>query len=165
MSTKLVKEVTAPSGPEDLSEDLLEVLLQEAERALLLVDARLDEPGCRVLSGVAPEEGSLDERCAEFSLAIAELVDDWPALPGDLELVADRARTLGASAGTEALASFPQLMDLVRLSLEGLFRLCPDVSAYATWLPDSDFFGEIHSPQETYEALSQIRALLRDKLN
>src|SRR5688572_13082412 len=120
--------VHTPEAP--LSDELLGLLLDEAERALLAVDARADDTGQRVLHGNVPDP---DRECApgvnELRLAIAELADAFPTIHADLETIGERMRNLGAKAGTSELESYPHVLDLVRMSLEVLFRNHPSADS------------------------------------
>ena len=45
---KVVPSTGSLLGPEDLSSHQLELVLDEADRCLMMVDARIDEPGHRI---------------------------------------------------------------------------------------------------------------------
>src|SRR5205809_493431 len=124
---KLGQDIVAPDS---FTDDCLNLLLDEAEQALLLVEARADDPGRRIIHGDVPDRDVVTEDVSELRLAIAELVDAYPSFPHDLEAIGERVRNVGAKAGTEALESHPQVLDLVRMSLEVFFRLHPDEDAY-----------------------------------
>lgn len=163
--TKDAEERAASPVPVELAADQVELILCEADRALMWVDARTDEPGSRVVDGVAPEDIPAGDRVAVLSLAIAQLIDGCPALQLELEAVSDRLRTHGASVAVVELAACPQLVSLVRLSLESLFEVCPDEASYLSWLPEDAIETEIRPPNEVYLAYRDILTMLRSRLS
>ncbi len=112
-------------APEALSDDLVDLLLDEAERAMCEVDTRPDEAEARTLIHDAdlPDAGPL-------RLALAELVDQHPGLPHELERLEDRLRTAGAEAAARMLELYPHVLDVVRLSLEVFVRQYPTAADY-----------------------------------
>lgn len=154
-------------GPEELPPELLNLLLDEAERALLMVDARVDEPGRRLLTGQPPDDEGSTLGVPELRLALAELIDAHPGIQFDLERLNDRARSLGPSAATQELSSQPHLLDLARLSLEAFFRQYPELESYeaeleARGIDESDLE---RSAAETYQSMRDLREALRAWLN
>ena len=76
-----------------LSDDVIDLLLDEADRALLDVEARTDEPGRRYsLSDLESQE------LEDLRLAMAELSDAHPGMQYELESIGDRLRNVGAIA-------------------------------------------------------------------
>lgn len=152
---------------EELPAELVDLLLDEAERALLLVDARVDEPGRRLLSGDPPDDEGAPYGVPELRLAVAELIDAHPGIQYDLERIGDRIRTLGAATAAQELSSQPHLLDLVRLSLETFFRVYSEVAIYEADLElrgaGIDDFGR--TPAETYQALAELRVGLRGRMH
>lgn len=153
--------------PEELPAELIDLLLDEAERALLLVDARVDEPGRRLLTGDPPDDEASPYGVAELRLAVAELIDAHPGIQYELERIGDRIRTLGPAAAAAELSSQSHLLDLVRLSLETFFRSYPEVSVYEAELEsrgaETEDLGR--SPAETYAALTDLRGSLRARMH
>jgi hypothetical protein len=153
--------------PEELPQELLDLLLDEAERALLLADARVDEPGRRLLTGQSPDDESAPLGVPELRLAVAELIDAHPGIQFELERINDRIRTLGAAAALLELSNQPHLLDLARLSLEAFFRMNPSAETYEADLDarglDSDDAGR--TPPETYRAMEELLELLRGRMN
>jgi hypothetical protein len=163
-----VKAAVQGTGPEEMSGDLLDLLLDEIERALFLVDAREDEPGRRLLGGDAQGEGQESEtprEVAELRLAVAELVDAFPGTQHDLERVGDRLRTLGAGAGAMELSARAHLLDLARMSLEAFFLANPSVERYESEIGSSDDEESLRTAGETYEALGVILGMLKSRLS
>jgi len=65
------------------NDELLGLLLDEAERALLSIEARADDFGKRVLTGDVPDRDQEPPAgVSELRLAMAELSDAFIALPG-----------------------------------------------------------------------------------
>ncbi|MEM7677809.1 MAG: hypothetical protein AAF449_17565, partial [Myxococcota bacterium] len=144
-----------------LADEALDLLLDEAERALIDVDARADEPLRRVQL-----DPSMPAGVATLRLAIAELADAYPGAQFELESVGDRLRNVGAAAATAELEHRPHLLHLVRLSLEALFRMYPTPEAYETERKEEEFFEEDSlSLIENYETYRQILGLLRRQLS
>lgn len=165
---KKVEEITPlllTDGPEDLPAEHLELLMQEADRALMLVDSRMDEPGRRVASGIAPEDATAAGGVSELGLTVAELIDCYPGIQYDIESVSERMRMMGAKAAAVELARHPHLLDLARLSLETLFRVCPSVESYLYWLPEGDHEIDLRTPPETYAALRETLEMLRRSMS
>ena len=148
-------------GKEALADDALDLLLDEAERALIDVESRADEPARRVrLDGAEPAG------VADLRLAIAELADSHPGAHYELESVGERLRNVGAAAATAELEHRPHLLHLVRLSLEALFRMYPTPEVYETERRQDDLFDdEGMSLAENYETYKQLLALLRRQLS
>lgn len=147
-------------GTDGLGDDVLDLLIDEAERALIEVESRPDEPTQRIrLDGVEPVD------VAEFRLAIAQLADSFPGSHLELESVGERFRNVGAAAATAELEHRPHLLHMVRMSLEALFRMYPTVEAYER--RDDDFIDEATGPGvfESYETYRQLLALLRRQLS
>jgi hypothetical protein len=147
-----------------LTDEVLNLLLDEAEQALLTVDARADEPGRRIVHGDVPDRDVATEDVSELRLAIAELVDAYPSFPHDLETIGERLRNVGANAGAEALESHPQVLDLVRMSLEIFFRLHPDEDEYEASQRKSDNEDLGPMPHERYDAYAQLLEMLRSRV-
>ncbi len=155
-----MRAVIRQSQPEYMNDESIDLLLDEAERALLDVESRCDEPNRRVAS----LDGDSAE-VAEFRMAIAELADLHPSLHYELESINDRLRNVGARAATKELEFYPHLIQLVRLSLEVFFRRYPTLDAYETDFCRNDELGgldeELQSATELYEAHQQLSAMLR----
>jgi hypothetical protein len=162
---KDVPDLAPTAGPEDLRSEHLELLLQEAERALLGVEDRIDEPGRRSPNGVGPEEEISDDAILSLRLAMAELVDAHPALAADIDQVSERMRTLGASAGAATFALHHHLVDLTRLSLEAMFLQFATAADYAALEESEDPEGELDPPGERYAAYRGLLDMLRRSLN
>ncbi|MCK6551211.1 hypothetical protein L6R52_35580 [Myxococcota bacterium] len=151
-------------APDLYDDELLGLLLDEAERALLVVEGRADEPGRRILEGDVPDPELGGEGVSELRLAIAELVDAHPSIPYDLELISERLRNVGARAGSGELEAHPEVLDLVRLSLEVFVRLYPSIESWeADRRPDPDELDEVtdDSTGELYERSAQLLTMLR----
>ena len=148
------------AGWTHLSDDVLDMLLDEAERAIFDVEGRSDEVGRRVQSMEAEAPGVLDLR-----LAIAELVDAYPGIQYELESVGDRLRNVGARAATAELEAYPHIIHLVRLSLEAFFRHYPTLDSYEGEDAADDQDEEARTPGEVYETYAQLLTVLRDRLS
>jgi hypothetical protein len=163
-----MKLVQNSAAADNLTDDVLNLLLDEAEAALLLVEARADEPGRRIIHGDVPDRDLVSEDVSELRLAIAELVDAYPSFPHDLESIGERLRNVGANAGADTLESHPQVLDLVRMSLEIFFRIHPDEDAYEAEQRRSNEQGTedaIACVLERYEAYKQLLALLKSRVS
>ncbi|MCA9548676.1 MAG: hypothetical protein KC933_01490 [Myxococcales bacterium] len=147
---------------EGMSDDVLDLLLDEADRALLDVEARTDEPGRRYALH-DPEGADLEE----LRLAIAELCDAYPGMQYELEAIGDRLRNVGAIAATTELEQRPHIIHLVRMSLEAFFRQYPTVEAYEAYAADTEDEPEeeMQSPAESYDTLRQLLDVLRQRVN
>lgn len=153
---------------EVMSDECLGLFLEEAERAILIVEGRADDPGRRVMSGDVAEPEDAPAEVGELRLAIAELVDAHPSTQYDLELIGERARNVGARAGSGELESHPHVLDLVRLSLEVFVRLYPDADAYEIdqrRRAESAGGDDGASAAEHYETLRQLLDLLRSRIS
>lgn len=147
---------------EPLSDDVLDLLLDEAERALLDVDARPDEPGRR-LSAI---ELTTFKDVEQLRLAIAELSDAYPRMQYELESISDRLRNVGAIAATAELESYPHIIHLARMSLEVFFRQFPTLDVYeADYRTEDGSEDEIQSPAEMYDCYRQLVSKLRTRLS
>jgi hypothetical protein len=121
---------------EAFDDEVLDRFLDQAEHALLMVDSRPDEPHDR-------------RRCQDFDarrtqdleLAMAELVDCYPSLSADIDNVSERARCSGVRSATLDIEARPQLLHLVRLSLEVFFRDFPSAEAYEMHLREEEAEG------------------------
>lgn len=115
---------------------MFQTFITEAERALLEVEGRDDEPHRRV---------ALDDcdpfRTSQLRLAIAELADAYPCIYVDLETLSDRLQASGTFGASEDLCRRPHLLQLVRLSLEVFFRDWPTPEDYEMYLRDEDVDG------------------------
>lgn len=162
-----MKLVSVFSTPEVFSDDCLNLLLDEAERALMQVDARADDPGRRVLHGDVPDRDLISEDVSELRLAIAELVDAYPSLPHDLEMIGERLHNVGAKAGAEAVEAHPHVLDLVRMSLEIFFRLHPSLEAFEADQRQRREQQDDVSPSasELYDTCGQILLMLRARVS
>lgn len=143
-----------------LEDEVLDLMLDEAERAIFDVEGRSDERGRRVALLEADPPGVSDLR-----LAIAELVDAYPGIQYELESVGDRLRNVGALAATGELESRPHLMHLVRLSLEAFFRHYPTVDAYEKDDIGEDPEEDARTPAEIYETYERVLEMLRARLS
>jgi len=163
--SKDISQVVPLSGPEELTSLQLELVLEEADRCLLMVDARIDEPGRRVLDAYPPEDNIYGrEDVAQINLAIALLADAYPALQGEIGFVIDRFRIEGGVAGVKELSRYPHLMDLIRLSLEMLFHICPTPEDYVAWQADDVFADVLNPPEERYSSYVRVYEMLRGRL-
>lgn len=163
-----MKSLVAISTTEHFTDECLNLMLDEAERAILQVEARADEPSRRVLHGDVPEGEHVGRDVSELRLAIAELVDAYPSLMYDLELICERLRNSGATGGAFELESRPHVLDLVRMSLEIFFRQHQDSEAYEADQRRNaaeNAFESGHTAIERYEAYTQLLALLRSRLS
>jgi len=144
----------------------IDLVVDEAERAMLWVDARIDEPGARYLDGLPADDGLAPSGVAELRLAAAEVIDAHPGIQGELERIGDRVRSLGPSAAVQLLAEQPAVLDLARLSLETFFRLYPDPELYEVEMDARDLDLEElgRGPRDTYRALIDLRSALRARL-
>lgn len=137
------------------SDDAFDLFLDEAERALIEVDGRADEPNRRF-----HESDGGSEAVAELRLAIAELSDAYPGMCCELEALSDRLRSVGVRAAALDLECRPHLVQLVRLSLEVFFRVHPTVDAFETSLRDDecdeDDDDDGPAPREIWEANRHI---------
>ncbi len=148
-------------GSRALADDALDLLLDEAERALLDVESRPDEPARRVRLEQSEPAGVADLR-----LAIAELADSYPGVQFELESVGERLRNVGAAAATAELEHRPHLLHLVRLSLETLFRMYPTPEAYEHELRHDDLFEDDPlGPADKYSTFRELLRLLRRQLS
>ena len=148
-------------GADALADDALDLLLEEAERALIDVESRPDEPARRVRVDSSSPPGVADLR-----LAIAELADSHPGAQYELESVGERLRNVGAAAATAELEHRPHLLHMVRLSLEALFRMYPTSAAYEAERREDELFDdEFIGPAESYEAYRNLLKLLRRQLS
>lgn len=149
-----------------LSDECMDLLLDEAERSILAVDARFDHPGARTVHGDAEQEwDSTAEGVSEFRLAIAQMVDACPAVQSDLESAGDRLRNIGLSACLSELETNPQVLQLLRLSLEVLLRRFPTVETFTSARHAWEADDLEHVPDEVYAAYAQLSGALRDRLS
>ena len=158
---------TVVGVPAELPYELLDLVVDEAERAMLWVDARIDEPGARYLDGLPVDESVSPSGVAELRLAAAELIDAHPGIQHELERIGDRARSLGPRAAAQLLDAQPAVLDLARLSLETFFRLYPDAELFEHEMEarevDLEELGR--GALDTYRALWDLRGSLRDRLS
>jgi len=141
------------------SDDAFDLFLDEAERALIEVDNRGDEPHRRL-----HECDGGPEAVAELRLALAELADAYPGLCYELEALSERLRCVGVRAAATDLEMRPHVVQLVRLSLEIFFRLYPTVDAFETSFDEDDEEDgddDGPSPLEVWEANRYILRMLR----
>ena len=143
-----------------IEDEVLDLMLDEAERAIFDVEGRSDERGRRVSLMEADPPGVSDLR-----LAIAELVDAYPGIQYELESVGDKLRNVGASAATTELETRPHLIHLVRLSLEAFFRHYPSVDAYEADDLGEDPEEDARTAAEVYETYERVLEMLRDRLS
>src|SRR5215472_4699779 len=152
-----MKLVSLAASPDNFTDDRLNLLLDEAEQALLIVEARADDPGRRMIHGDVPDRDLVNPDVSELRLAIAELADAYPSFPHDLESIGERLRNVGAQAGAEALESHPQVLDLVRMSLEIFFRVHPDAESYEVANKKESAGDDVGATMhERYEAYGQL---------
>ncbi len=151
----MVRHALTPAG--GFSEEVFGLFLDEAERALLDVETRMDEPNRRVAS-----EPDLDG-ISGLEQAIAELADAYPGLQAEVEAVSDRLRCAGTSAAVQDLEARPQVVQLVRLSLEVFFRRFPTAHAFELAQVEDCDSGEDDgpSPGEIFEANRRLLTILR----
>ena len=163
-----MKQTAAHKLEDAWSDELLGLLLDEAERALLTVEARADDVVKRVVTGDVPDrDQEPPPGVSELRLAMAELTDAFPGLHADLELIGERMRNVGVKAGALELESHPHVLDLVRISLEILFRLYATVDHYES--EQRMLFGasteDAQTPAEIYEAYVQLLRVLKSRLS
>jgi hypothetical protein len=151
---------------EHFTDECLNLLLDEAERAILQVESRADEPGRRLVHGDVPDRDLVRSDVSELRLAISELVDAYPSIQHDLESIGERLRNVGVTAGIDELEAHPHVLDLVRMSLEIFFVLNPTADAFeAEHRRQDDTDESATSPQEVFDAYVQLLALLRARLS
>ncbi|MBK8009958.1 MAG: hypothetical protein IPK13_01305 [Deltaproteobacteria bacterium] len=154
-----MKPAIAAIGPEGSREEFLDQLLDEAERALLDVESRADEPGRRV-----PLEDGEAPGVAEFQAAIAELADAFPGLMRDVEIIGDMVRNVGALHAVSEVEARPHLMQLLWLSLETFVRQYPSLELYeAVCRGREDEEGP--TPSEIYAGYLRLLGVLRGALS
>lgn len=145
------------SPTESLDDEGFELFVDEGERALLDVERRPDDPDRR-----SPEHLGDAESVAAMRLAIAELVDAYPGIGQDLNALADRSHAFGVAAAAGELETRPQLVQLVRLSLELFFQRHPTPEDYeradAEMEPDPH---ELRTAAEFYRASQDLLRRLR----
>lgn len=157
----MMKAVLQELGPEGLTHDFIDLLLDEAERALLDVEARTDEPDRRTASYEQEPNG-----VPELRLAIAEIADRFPGIHYDLESIGERLRNVGATAAARELEAHPHVTHLVRLSLEVFFRQYQSLDAYdAECARGDELEDEPVPPQELYESYGQLLQILKSRLS
>lgn len=146
---------------QSLSDDVLTLLLDEAERAVLEVESRTDTPDRRL---AAPDD---DAETAQLRLAIAELVDAYPGVHYELEGIGERLRNIGALAATSELEAHAHIVHLVRMALEVFFRQFPTQEAFENdeSCAQDLFDEEALSASEIYETHRQLREVLRRRLS
>jgi hypothetical protein len=161
-----MKNVAITSTSESLTDERLNLLLDEAERAILQVDARADEPGRRLIHGDVPDRDLVRPDVSELRLAISELVDAYPSIQHDLESIGDRLRNLGLNASVDELETHPQVLDLVRMSLEIFFILHPSADAYEQEQRRTQQSEDRQeNALEVYEAYTQLLKILRTRVS
>lgn len=140
------------------TDEAFDVFLDEAERALIEVDARGDEPNRRVHEGEASPAA-----IAELRLAIAELTDAYPGVQYELESLSERLRSVGARAAARELEAHPHVVQLVRLSLEVFFRTHPTLESFELALQDDEDEDEDDGPgpREIWDANRRLLRSLR----
>jgi hypothetical protein len=154
--------LTNESTNGSLTDEVIDLLLDEADRALLDVEARTDDPGRRLsLSDRETQE------MEDLRLAMAELSDAYPGMQYELESIGDRLRNVGAIAATTELEQHPHIIHMVRLSLEVLFRLHPTVRDYESHTDDEDEEADddAQTPFEVYHTYQQLLEMLRSRVN
>lgn len=158
---------TNPTSPEELSTDLVEILLEEIERCLLVVDARVDEPGCRVFDGDPIEDAELGSSVRMLRLSMAEIIDAHPGLQYEVERVGERLRASGATAASSEFMHHAHLLDLARLGIETFFLLFANAEVFEIAEQESDDeLEEVgRSRLETYEAMVGLRSMLRSRMS
>lgn len=158
---------SVPTTPEDLSSDLVEVLLEEIERCLLVVDARVDEPGRRVFDGDPIEDAELGSSVRALRLSMAEIVDANPGLQYEIERVGERLRASGATAASLELMHHAHLLDLARLGIETFFLLfgSADAFEFAEQEGEDELEDAGRTRLETYEAMAGLRLMLRSRMS
>ncbi|NJK88297.1 MAG: hypothetical protein HC923_02160 [Myxococcales bacterium] len=146
------------SSVPNLDEDVLGHLFAEAERALLDVEGRPDEPHRRVILREAEPED-----IEELRLAVAELFDGYPSLSSEVEVLLEQLRVGGVRSTARALEVRPHVLQLVRLSLEIFFRRHPSAESFETSREeeDDDLDEEAPSPAEIYAGHRRLWQSLR----
>jgi len=139
-------------------DDVFDVFLDEAERALIDVDGRTDEPNRRVHQPDARPEST-----GELRLAIAELTDAYPGIQFELEALSERLRSVGVREAAVDLEARPHVVQLVRLSLEVFFRAHPTAESFELALHDEDEVDDEDAPAagDVWEANRQLLDRLR----
>lgn len=154
--------VQVTNWKETLSDDVIDLMLDEADRALLDIEARTDEPGRRyTLTDIERQD------IEDMRLAMAELSDAHPGIQYELESIGDRLRNVGAIAATTELEQHPHIVHLVRMSLEVFFRQFPTLEAYEAQGVELEDDPEEDGPAapEVYETYRQLLAVLRSRLS
>ncbi len=154
--------LTNESTNGSLTDEVIDLLLDEADRALLDVEARTDDPGRRLsLSDRETQE------MEDLRLAMAELSDAYPGMQYELESIGDRLRNVGAIAATTELERHPHIIHMVRMSLEVLFRLHPTVRDYESHSDDEEeeLEDDAQTPFEVYQTYQQLLVMLRSRVN
>lgn len=148
---------TAPTPALRISDEVFDLFLDEAERALIEVDSRSDEPLRR-----AHRADDGPESTAELRLAIAELSDTYPGMHFELESLSERLRSVGIRAALLDLEARPHVVQLVRLSLEVFFRMHPTAESFEIALQDDEDEDEDGLvPTEIWEAHRHLLGSLR----
>ena len=162
---KIISSAGSLLGPEDLSSHQLDLVLEEADRCLMMVDARIDEPGHRTFDAYPPEDNLYSQDAvAQLSLAIALLADAYPALQHEISIVIDRFRSEGGAKGVQG-ARYPHLMYLIRLSLDLFFASHPTEEHYSAEQAEDVFSDVLTSPQERYAAFQEVHKMLMGRLS
>ncbi len=142
-----------------LSDDVFSWVLEEGERALLDVEARIDEPGLRL--------PSVDVEAADrevLEVALAEWVDAHPGLQYELEAIGDRLRTVGVRAAAEALEEQPHVVEFLRMSLEVFSRIYPSPESFERDYERHEESGE-SNPIEVWQGLRQVMLRFRKRMS
>ncbi len=146
--------------PEDLGGDVLALVLEQAEQALVEVDCREDRPFFAHIGPDASDVGPL-------LLAVSELLDAHPGTPFELEAVTSGLREAGSASGLRRLEFHPHLLQVVRISLEIFFRRFPTLADYEAALERSgEEDGELPGPPpELWRAHRRLLISLRGTLS
>ena len=139
--------------------DVLIWVLDEGERALIEVDARIDEPGLRL--------PSVDVEAADrevLEVALAEWIDAHPTVQHELDALSDRIRTVGARTAARELEEQPHLIDFLRLTLEVFVRRYPSAASFEQDYERHEETGD-SNPLEVWEGLRRVLIQFRRRIS
>jgi hypothetical protein len=145
-------------GSETLADEL-ELMINEADRAIIDVMARSDYRHHRMVMRNPSDTSAI----AELERAMAEVVDAYPTLEEDLGRVRDRMKTVGARTGARELERNAHVLDLIRLSLEVFVRRYPTPMVYERIARERDDVPDDGDPifVDFYNTRIQVLSQLR----
>lgn len=145
---------------ESLSEDLLDLVLERAEQALVDADCSDDGPIIRISGSSEPEMES-------FHAALVDVGKAFPGASFELGAICDRLREVGGKAALRQLETQPHLVQVVRLSLEMFFRRYPCASDFERALKEQEDGDEVvgGSATELWQAHRTLLGVLRQSLH